>query len=378
MGGLVDVEITTTIEGPSRRRELMADGKKISWLTLIDHQMRIGSAQVRMGGIAGVGTEPAERMKGHSRRVMEDTIRYMRDEGFDVSALFGIRDFYPKFGYAVCLRSITVTMATRDAERAGSSAGDFRIRPYVEDDLDFLIDLYNTANRSRTGTLVRQRPHFAGIPKGSKWGTPAEVIVVVDDAGGFAGYAAYDRNDVDVIVTEVEAVDAAAFPSLLHEFARLAIERRAGSITLLLPPDQAFAEFCHRYECKVTLDYPRCGRGMMRIVNQDSLFAKISEELNVRVANSHLAGRAACLGVRTDLGDSLLEIQGGRITVQPGRTADDSVELPQSRLMQLVAGYRTAHDLLTEPGVSFHGDALTLAEVLFPPQNAYVWAADHF
>jgi len=378
VAGVVAVEIATTIEGPNRYRALMLDGKKISWVTVIDHRMRIGSAQVRMGGIGGVGTEKAERMKGYSRCLMEDTVRYMRDEGFDVSALFGIRDFYPKFGYAVCLHSSSIAMATRDAESAGASVGDFQIRPFAEENHDSLIDLYNSANRSRTGTLVRQRPQFAGIPKGSAFGTAAETIVLVDAASRVAGYAAYDRNDVDVIVTEVEAVDPAGFPNLLFEFARLAIERRAGSITLYLPPDHPFTEFCHRYECKVTFGYPRCGSGMMRIVSQDSLFEKIGEELSARLANSRLAGRSARIGLRTDLGDTLLEIDRGRVTVRPGASADDSIELPQSMLMQLVTGYRTPRDLLTEPGASFHGDALSLAEVLFPTQNAYVWAGDHF
>ena len=123
MGGVAGVEIVTTVEGPRRCRALMADGKKVSWLTVIDYRMRIGSAQVRMGGIGGVGTEQAERMKGYSRGLMEDSVRYMRDEGFDVSALFGIRDFDPKFGYAVCLRSSTITMATRQPHRTSSPTG---------------------------------------------------------------------------------------------------------------------------------------------------------------------------------------------------------------------------------------------------------------
>ncbi|MGC8862303.1 MAG: GNAT family N-acetyltransferase [Armatimonadota bacterium] len=372
------MEIATNVEGARRYRSLLADGKKVSWLTVIDHRMRIGSAVVRMGGIAGVGTEPAERMKGYCRRLMEDSIAYMRDEGFDVSLLFGIPDFYPRFGYAVCGRASVVTMATRDAERAGSSLGPFEIRPYSGDDLDSLIDLYNQANHSRTGTVVRERPQFEGIRKGSRWGTDAEVIVLVDKAGRFAGYAAFDKNDVDLIVTEVEAVDPAAFPNVLYEFARLAIERRTGSIAMYLPPDHPFAEFCHRYECKVTLEYRRCGGAMMRIISQDSLFGKISGELAARIADSRFARDSVRLGLHTDLGDTCLEIEAGNVTPRPGTSAGDYIELPQSRLAQLVMGYRSARDLMTEPDVSFHGNALSLAEVLFPKQNAYVWAADHF
>ena len=372
------MEVVTTIDGARHLRGLIVDGKRVSWLTVTDHRMRIGSAVVRMGGVGGVGTENAERMKGYSRQVMEDSVRYMRDEGFDVSLLFGIRDFYPKFGYAVCMPACTMTMATRDAESAGAGAGAFKIRPFEDGDLDSLIDFYNTANGSRTGTLVRERPRFSGIPKGSKWGVSVETIVVTDAAGRFAGYAAYDKNEEEVIVAEVEAADTAAFPDLLYEFAKLAIDRRTGSITFLVPLDHPFTEFCRRFDCKLTVNHHRCGGGMMRIINQDTLFEKIAPELTSRVADSRLSGCSGRLGVRTDLGDTLLQIDNGAVTAHPGATADDSIELPQSRLSQLVMGYRSPRDLLTEPDISFHGSALQLAEVLFPKHVAYVWAADHF
>ena len=372
------MEIKTTVEDNRLFRELILDGKRVSWLTIIDHRMRIGSAQVRMGGIGDVGTDRDQRMKGYSRRVMEDSARYMRDEGFDVSLLFGIRDFYPKFGYAGCLPACTLEMATRNAESAGAGAGAYSVRPLEDADLDALIDLYNAANRSRTGTLVRERPRFSGITKGSKWGVPVETIVLIDAAGRFAGYAAYDKDEVEVTVTEVEAADPAAFPDLLYQFAKLAIDRRAGSIKILAPLDHPFTEVCRRFDCKITVNHHRCGGGMMRIIKQETLFDKIAPELTSRLGDSRYSTFSGRLALRTDLGDTLLEIDNGAVTAHPGAEADNSIELPQSRLSQLVMGYRAPRGLLTEPEVSFHGDALQLAEALFPQHYAYVWAADYF
>ncbi|MDH7602175.1 MAG: GNAT family N-acetyltransferase [Armatimonadota bacterium] len=372
------MELIATTEGPRCHRALYVEGKKVSWLTLIDYSQRIGGAVVRMGGIAGVGTEPSERMKGYSRRVIEDTIRFMQNEGYDVSWLFGIRDFYPKFGYAVCMAPTTLTIATRDAERAKDALGCFSVRPYAEGDLDALIELYNSANQSRTGTLVRERGRFSGISKGSRWSIDAHVIVVTGPEDSFVGYAAYDKNETEVIVTEVESLDLHAYPNLLYEFAKLAIERRTGSISILLPPDHPFAEFCHRYECTVTTNYARCGGGMGRIINLRSLFEKIAGELSRRLAVSEHRDADTCLWISTDIGEIALLLRNGEVRIVDECDRANSVQIPQPRLAQLVYGYRSARDMLTEPGVVFSGAALSILETLFPPQNPYVWAADHF
>src|SRR5688500_988060 len=107
--------------GRSTKHELMVGGEAVSHLWVQHLRMRVGSAVVRMGGIAGVGTERAHRMKGLSRRVMENSTRWMEAEGFDCATLFGIRDFYDKFGYAPCMLVPRFEVRTRDAERAAAS-----------------------------------------------------------------------------------------------------------------------------------------------------------------------------------------------------------------------------------------------------------------
>ena len=99
------IEIKTVDEKNSHKRELYIKGleKPVSWLYVFDLAMRIGSTSVRMGGIGGVHTESKHRMKGYMRILVEDTIKYMKKEKYDISILFGIPGFYTKFGYNVCL-----------------------------------------------------------------------------------------------------------------------------------------------------------------------------------------------------------------------------------------------------------------------------------
>ena len=57
------------------------DEQDISRLWIHEYQMRFGTALLKMGGIAGVGTNEEHRNKGYSRRVMEDSTAFMTENG---------------------------------------------------------------------------------------------------------------------------------------------------------------------------------------------------------------------------------------------------------------------------------------------------------
>src|SRR5690242_20576154 len=86
--------------GGDTRAALRIDGHAVSGLWVVPFTLRIGAATVRMDGIAGVGTETEHRRRGYSRRVLEATVRWMQQGDAPLSMLYGIPDFYPKFGYA--------------------------------------------------------------------------------------------------------------------------------------------------------------------------------------------------------------------------------------------------------------------------------------
>ena len=61
-------DITNLVERPSISNLsiglLTEDGEKVSGLGLREYQMRFGSAQLKLGGICGVGTKEEHRNKG--------------------------------------------------------------------------------------------------------------------------------------------------------------------------------------------------------------------------------------------------------------------------------------------------------------------------
>jgi predicted acetyltransferase len=315
-------------------------------------------------------------MKGYMRVLFEDTVRYMVDESYDCSMLFGIPNFYPKFGYAVCLPFAKVTIQTRDAELAKVDAKSCTTRPIAPGDLPAIVDLYNQRNADRTCTLVRSAEYFKGFNRGTHWNQPAEAIILLDAQGAFAGYAAWDKSAQAVNVMEVESVDPSFYPALLHEFARQAIEKRCDHISLFMPPDHPFAEFMQRYGCEWTIQYMRHSDGMIRLLNQDSLFEKIVLELQRRTARVRVA--AGALTFETDLGATTINLHEGVVRVTPGTQSDQVIKLPQDKLAQLVVGYRSASDLLTDPAIQACGDARPLLDTLFPKCQPHVWMPDYF
>ncbi|MDF1513959.1 MAG: GNAT family N-acetyltransferase [Anaerolineae bacterium] len=57
-------------------------------MTIIDFQMRMGAAAIRMAGIAGVGTAYKHRNKDYMRILFDDTIAYIRAQNYAISALY--------------------------------------------------------------------------------------------------------------------------------------------------------------------------------------------------------------------------------------------------------------------------------------------------
>src|SRR5215208_7310698 len=209
-----------TVDHPTGTSDLLLqlDGRQVSRVVIVPMVMRIGAAVVRMDGIGGVGTEEGFRHRGYSRRVMETAVQQMRDGDAALSTLFGIQDFYQKFGYETTGPEYTVVLPLVDAPPAAPTVPPgWQFRPLIADDMPAVMRLYHANTRRATGALVR---HDAGDdpweterladlnPDARKIGLrawnrlqaiavePGEDAcrVLVDEPGRIAGYAWFGAN----------------------------------------------------------------------------------------------------------------------------------------------------------------------------------------
>lgn len=358
--------------------QLLVDGDAASSLWVVDRSMQIGSAVVRMGGIAGVGTDSKHRNKGYARRVLENSTRWMAENGFDCAVLFGIQDFYDKVGYAVCLPECRFELATRDAEKAERRLA---VRPFQPEDVPALRAIYEANNRNRTGIIVRDEatPWF---PKGSGWSRRPAAFVFTDGSD-IVAYASYDLTDGanairdEVIVSEAGAIGPEYFSDILRFAADRAIELRVASIVFLLAPGSLFGCCLTSFGAKQTLYYPRCSGGMGRIIRLRPFLEKTLPEWTRRAEAARDPAVGSALRLETDIGHAVLQWDGHEVSVADTSHTGAVVALPQYRLMQLAMGYVGAEEIAAFADVRAGGD-LRLFEVLFPRRLPYMWLADHF
>ncbi len=350
--------------------DLIEDGKSISRLWIANRQMRIGAAVVKVGGIAGVGTDRNYRNKGLARQVLDASLSLMQREGYDVSFLYGIQGFYDKFDFATCMPEHDLELDTRAAERATKV---LKMRAIKKGEMPQVARIYNRDHAKLTASCVRDVRNWHGFPMGSGFFVPCFVRVVIDARDRVVGYAVYDEVKDRCRIAEVGGQGADVFGTLLHDMARRAVALRREKLSLSLPPEHAFALFCRDYGCSARTTYERNAGPMGRIINLRPFIEKLLPELEQRwVSSEH-----STLSIRTDIGHFSLRWRGQHLTIGDATTRG-AVRINQDALMQLCLGYKTASDLKSDQKLRASAAQLAQLEQLFPLQQAHMFWPDRF
>src|SRR5215218_7054769 len=120
------------------------DGIPVSRTFIFPMLIRIGEAVVRMDGIGGVATDEAHRHRGYSRRVLETAVDTMRAGDAALSTLYGIPDFYHRFGYATSGAEHTVKLPASDTATPRTCLPEgWLFRPFAPDDLPAVALMYD-------------------------------------------------------------------------------------------------------------------------------------------------------------------------------------------------------------------------------------------
>jgi hypothetical protein len=366
-----------------------------------------------MDGIGGVSTEEEFRNRGYSRRVMETAVEQMRRGDAALSTLFGIEDFYQKFGYETTGPEYTVVLPLAEATAPTRSLPrGWRFRPLTPGDMPAVMRLYHANTRRATGALVR---HDAGDdpseterladlnPDARKIGLrawnrlqgiavePGEDAcrVLVDQSGRIGAYAWFGANwwmgvrrrDLPGAfhIAEGMARDAEVADTLLVACRTWAEE--AGSdgdgIALAIPPEGPVA-MAAAYEGGQMLGvYTRGGNFMGRVLDLGRLLRLLQPELAARVRSARLPFQGR-LNFRTDEDEAAIVIRDDDVQVDGRASGGLVVELPQTALARLCLGGFDPADVLARLPNRPNAEVEAVLRALFPRRMPHIYPMDRF
>lgn len=366
----LDENLQVTKESAGHKLTLLINGICVSWATVCEFRQQIGSEILRMGGIAGVGTHEAHRLRGYSRRVMENALRWMRKTGFDTSMLFGITAFYPKFGYTQAFPNVSFTLAVRDAEVVEPRG--YAFMNYKPQYLRSILNMYHRNNAGRTGPILRNPKDWVPFRRGLDWKTKAVCKVALNNSKTPVGYFVYDATPLNPTIIEVGFATSKVFSDMLLAIARIVWKQRLERINFLLPEDDAFMAFCQPLGLQKAIGYRKDGGGMVRMINIPGIFSKIAPLLGSRLrAQGHL-------NIYTNLESIGLSWTRGKCGICRPQSKHRSVHMPQWALAQLLYGYRSVSSLSASGIVKGSKHSVDVLEDLFPVTPHFFYSVDKF
>lgn len=377
------------------RIHLMLDGRKVSWLSIIPFTLHIGAATVRMDGIGGVGTEAEYRKRGYSRRVLEAAVDYMCQGDGALSMLYGIADFYPKFGYATSGPDYLILLNA--LHRDNTLPTGWSVRDFEFADLPAVQALYLQNTLHAAGAA--QRPAEGKVWKhlAEQKDAAADACRVVLGPDGLihgyvwrAGWCWYVKHKLESDYTEALVLGEAVADGPRAADAVLAACRQWGQeegaqrtirqVVLSLPPEGPLATAAMYQYARCLQNYSACGNSMARVLDVTRLLQALAPELHARLHATHSTFTGTLL-IQTDLGDAALHISPQEVAVE--RTSDVSAEalrvvLPQTELARLALGAFPPEDLLSRLPQPPDETVAELLQALFPLRYPHMRLPDRY
>lgn len=349
----------------------VGDDDNASRLWIVEKTMRIGSVKIRFGGIAGVGTKQEHRMKGYASVVLDASTELMQDRGYDMGLLYGIKNFYHRFGYGVVFPVSRLFAKTESLLRATSG---LKVRAMKKVDGALVQKLYNRLNATRNATVVRPKgwTYFELSPHFRK---PGKAIVVEDAQGRIVGYATWVVNEEQFLASEIGGTSTEVFATLAKALGQRAKRAERDEVIFDLPAADPFIDFCVPYGCERRIVHTYNSDAMGRIIHLRPLMDKLVPEFSRRLNDAGIT-KSDGVHIETGIGTVGLGISRGHVRVMDGGAL--RVTMPQLILTQLVMGYRDIDDVIREDGVRVSKKALPMMRALFPKRDGYMWWSDRF
>ena len=362
-------------KSPGWQIDLIDQGQSVSQLWVVDRNLRIGGAILKMGGISTVGTHEKYRGQGLATLVMQAAIKLMEREGYDVSLLHGIPNFYHRFGYVSCIPEYEIKVSVETLSKILSGAltkPKLKLRVMVKQDRKSVLSLYHQESQTRSGSVVRDAQGWKGFTRSAGFFMKAGVRVVVDSQNQVQGYVVFDDNQTECKVSEIGGNREEGYNLLLSFLKGRAEKLGTDSILLTLPPDHSFSLYCRNFNCESRIQFSGNGGFMGRMIR----FSSFMEKMASGMVNQELTPNRK-LSVKTELGGCTLDVRGKEMGLKFAMDRNP-VKLDASSLLQLVLGYYSASHLKVTGKLVASATQIALLNHWFPMRNPNLNWEDRF
>ena len=351
-------------------RVLYADGDLAAALRLFTYTIRIGEARLKMGGFGCVTTAGPARQKGYAARLMTDSMRYLRTHGYHVSMLFGIADFYHRWGFASTLPEYASVIKMREA--AGIPAPTFKHRAMKPGDIAAAQRIH-TRNDSETAcSIIRLSAHFS-----CRWDRWKNARILTDKNGKVVGYFTGSAHGAEYKVEEAGILDYGWCPAVLNACMTAAKRECASCIRFTIPPSHPFVRYLLQYQSDHEMHVSRNSNGMMAVVNIEETLECMIPEWESRLREISPADFRAEATLVVERKPYRIRAHRGAIDVATTNGVN-KVSFSQTELAQLIAGARHPEEMLAAKRRSLNASGATLLKAIFPKRTPYIWHIDRF
>lgn len=337
-------------------------GTPVASLVMNKKEVRFDGHIVKMGGVGGVATLPANRRGGAIRACMEESLRDLYKDGYALSHLYPFSTaYYRQFGFAPAGQSVLWRVKLPDLRGLPQVGGTVR-QLFPGDDLSVLLDIYNQMYGDINFSCLRET--FNKDLEGEKPVNSKRWIFVWCDEnnvpGGFLVGAraknalhcapAFSSNDA-LLFTGAKGLIG------LLNFVRTAYIANFEEIQFAVPPHidlTALLPELSGMDCKPVLN------GMARAVNVEMLLKLC-----------RCQGQGA---LTLKVADGIIPENNGsfRLSFAPGKenqvewvdSAPD-IELDVGSLAVLLGGARAAESVFMAPDITVRQNSPAIAQVFY-------------
>ncbi len=360
---------------PGFRREhtriaIMKSSEIAGALRLTTETIRIGEARLKMGGFGWVATAPDFRNKGVSRSLMQDTLQYMAKHKYHVSMLFGIPNYYHRFGFTTTLADYDIIL---DADEIQTVPTTLIMRTAKPGDIQAIRKIHDASDVKLACSLLRSSAHMT-----NKWENFQHIRVLTNDQGKVEAYIFARRKENYLSVDELGVTDTNSCMAVLNSCSKIMREEAVAQCKFLVPPTHPFARFLLKFKSTHEMHIHRDSGGMMAIIDTAEALQHMIPEWESLLMRSVARNYRTHFTLLIDK-EHLFRVRANKGAIDVSQTnGKNKFSISKPELINITTGHAYIQDLLNQKRRSIQSEATELICAIFPKRNPYVWPLDRF